>query len=57
MFRFLLHGKRSLAFCVVALTLWPCSGFAPAAQGSQDQQTSAADQQIPPAIQRVSPRL
>jgi hypothetical protein len=50
MFKFLMLCLPSLAFCVVALTQSPCSGFAQAAQSSQGQQESADDQQIPPAI-------
>jgi hypothetical protein len=52
MIKVLLYCKRPLALCVVALSLWPRSVFPQAANASQDQQTSAGNQQIPPAIQK-----
>lgn len=52
MLKFLVRGKGRFIFCFLALTLWQCPCFAQSCDQSPNQQASAADQPVPPAIQR-----
>ena len=50
MLKFLLYPKWQFTFGVLVLILWQGPCFAQSGSGSPNQQASAADQQIPPAI-------
>jgi hypothetical protein len=52
MLKFLLPRKGHLAFCVLTLTLWQCPCLAQVNNESPSQPASAADQGIPPAVQK-----
>ena len=52
MLKFLLHCKSTFALGVVVLTLWSFPGFAQDGNPSPPPGPSAANQQVPPAIQK-----
>jgi hypothetical protein len=52
MLKFRLQGKRQFAVCILTVTLWQYPCFAQSSSESPNQQASAADEQIPPAVAR-----